>query len=186
MSKKPKIAPKLVRLDLACGNNKQKDFIGVDQTKKGTQADVECNLMTFPWPWGNNSVDEVFASHYLEHIPHGDGFNDPFFKFFDEVYRILKKGGIARFVFPYYTSVRAFQDPTHLRFLGEPTFLYLTKPWRKINKLEFYPVKCNFEIVKFDHAVSEEFAGRPQEAVQYAASHYWNVVNDLVVILKKA
>src|SRR3990167_10790402 len=98
---------KVVRLDLACGNNKQKGFVGVDITKKGTQADIEADLLKFTWTFAkDNSVDEVFSSHFLEHIPHGNGYHDPFFQFFDELYRILKPGGIARFVVPYFTSVR--------------------------------------------------------------------------------
>ena len=176
----------LYKLDLACGNNKQKGFIGVDITKVGTQADIEWDLMKFPWEFAkDNSVDEVFASHYLEHVPHGNGSSDPLFQFMDEIYRILKPGGLARFVCPYYTSVRAFQDPTHLRFISEPMFQYFNKDWRKLNKLEHYPVTCNFNIIKLDHAISEEFTGKAQDAVAYNAMHFWNVVQDLQVILQK-
>lgn len=175
-----------VKYDLACGNNKQEGFVGVDITKKGTKADIEFNLLTFPWRFAkDNSVSEVFSSHWLEHIPHGDGYHDPMFEVMDEIFRILKPGGIARFVTPYYTSVRAFQDPTHLRMITEPTFMYFTKVWRKANKLEHYPVKCDFEIVKIDHSVSEEFTGRAQDAVAFQAAHSWNVVSDIMVTLRK-
>ena len=183
------VKKELYKLDLACGNNKgggQKGFIGVDVTKEGTQADIEASLLEFPWTFTeDNSVDEIFCSHFIEHIPHGDGYHDPFFQFFDEVFRILKPGGVAKFVIPYYSSVRAFQDPTHMRYIGEPTFFYLTKKWRKINKLEHYPVKCDFEVVKMDHAVSEEMLGKAQDAVAYQAMHMWNVVNDIQVTLRK-
>jgi len=185
MSKKQKIVLKGLSLDLACGNNKQPGFTGVDITKKGTKADIEHDLMTFPWPFKDNSVTSTFASHYLEHIPHGDGYHDPFFQFFDELYRILKPGGTATFVTPYYTSMRTFQDPTHMRFIGEASYLYVSKKWRELNKLTHYPIKANFEVVGMNHAISPEFEGRTQEAVQYAASHSWNVVNDIVVTLKK-
>ena len=186
----------LLKYDLACGNNLgggQKGFIGVDIVgKPHTQADIVWDLMKFPWEFAkDNSVDEVFASHFIEHIPHQTleinrpGFDDPMFHFMDEIYRILKPGGLARFVAPYYTSVRAFQDPTHLRFISEPMFGYFTKAWRKLNKLEHYPVKCDFEIVKLDHAVSEEMNGKAQDAVAYQAMHMWNVVMDLQIILRK-
>ena len=175
-----------LKFDLACGNNKQKGFTGIDITKEGTQADIEADLLKFPWTFAkDNSVDEVFVSHFIEHIPHGDGYHDPFFQFFDELYRILKPGGLARFIIPYFTSVRAIQDPTHMRSIGEPTFFYLTKAWRKMNKLEHYPIKCNFEMVKVDHSISEEYVGKAQDAVAYQAMHMWNVVNDIMVILRK-
>ena len=178
---------KKLKFDLACGNNKQKGFIGVDITKIGTQADIEFNLLTFPWTFTkDNSVDEVFSSHFLEHIPHGDGYHDPFFDFFNELYRILKPGGIAKFICPYYSSVRAIQDPTHMRSIGEPTFFYTSKKWRKINKLEHYPITCDFETIKIDHAVSEEMNGKAQDAIAYQAMHFWNVVQDVMVTLQKA
>ena len=176
-----------INYDLGCGSNKQKGFIGVDIIKKGTQANIEWDLFhKFPWEFAkDNSVNSVFASHVVEHIPHGDGYYDPFYQFMDECYRILKPGGTATFITPYYTSMRAFQDPTHLRFIGEASYLYVSKKWREDNKLAHYPIKCDFEVMNMNHAVSEEFTGRAQEAIQYAASHNWNVVNDLIVVLKK-
>ena len=183
MKKKQK---KGLRFDLGCGNNKQKGHKGVDITKKGTQADIEFNLFNYPWTFAkDNSVESVFASHFLEHVPHIDSYDDHLYHVMDEIHRILKMGGTATFIVPYYTSMRAFQDPTHQRFIGEASFLYFSKKWRKMNKLEHYPVKCDFEVVNMNHAISEEFNGRAQEAIQYAAMHNWNVVNDIVVTLKK-
>ena len=177
---------KLKKYDIACGNNLQKGFVGIDIVKKGTQAKIECNVLVPPWPLEDNSADELFASHFIEHIPHGsNGFNDPFWDFFNEAWRVLKPGGLFRIITPYYTSVRAFQDPTHQRFIGEPTFFYLSKQWRKINKLEHYPIYTDFQVVKIDHSVSQEFNGRAQEAVQYAAMHNWNVIDDILVTLQK-
>ena len=124
-------------------------------------------------------------SHFLEHIPKGDSYNAPIYQFMDEIYRILKPGGLARFISPYYTSVRAFQDPTHHQFISEPLFNYFNKGWRELNKLTHYPVKCDFEIVKLDHAVSEEYTGKAQDAVAYSAMHMWNVIMDLQIILRK-
>jgi len=175
------------KLDLGCGRNLQPGFTGVDIVgKPETDADIVHNLFfDFPWPFKDNSIKEVFSSHVIEHLPHGDGYHDPFFQFFDELYRILKPGGIARFVVPYFTSVRAIQDPTHMRSIGEPTFFYLSKAWRKMNKLEHYPIKCDFDLVKVDHAISEEFVGKAQDAITYQAMHMWNVVTDVSVILRK-
>ena len=173
------------KLDLACGNNLQPGFTGVDITKKGTQADIEWDLMKFPWPFKDSSIKQIFASHYVEHIPHGNGYDDPFYQFMDECYRILKKDGTATFVTPYYTSQRAFQDPSHMRFIGEASYLYVNKKWREMNKLTHYPIKADFEVVNINHAVSEEFNGRAQEAIQYAGLHSWNVINDIIVTLKK-
>lgn len=181
-----KNSKKLIKFDIACGNNLQKGFIGIDITKKGTQAKIEHNVLTYPWPIGDNMVDELWCSHFVEHIPHGNnGYNDPFWDFFNEAYRILKPNGIFRILTPYFTSVRAFQDPTHQRFISEMTYLYLDEDWRKMNKLEHYPIHAKFKVEKLDHSVSQEFVGRAQEAVQYAAQHSWNVIDDLLCTLRK-
>ena len=186
----PKEKPKTkssLRYDLGCGKLKQDGFTGVDITKKGTKADIELDLLKFPWPWEDNSVDEIFCAHFIEHIPHGNGSQDPFFEFFNEVYRVMKPNAIAKFVAPYYTSIRAWQDPTHQRAISEATFLYLTKQWRDIpqNDVAHYPIKCNFDIQISPVGLYPDWEGRPQEAVQYALAHYWNVALDIMAILKK-
>jgi len=39
------------------------------------------------------------------------------------------------FVCPYYSSIRAWQDPTHKRAISEATFLYFDKDWKKPKNL---------------------------------------------------
>lgn len=174
-----------LKLDLACGNHLQEGFTGVDLTTEGTQATIAQDLLTFPWPFESNSIEEVVCSHFLEHIPKGDSAHDPLFAFMDELWRILTPGGTVKFICPYYTSVRAWQDPTHHRVISEPMFFYFDHEWRKVNALLHYPIHTNFKVEKIEHAVSEEYIGRPQEAIQYAANHYWNVILDITVLLKK-
>lgn len=175
------------KLHLACGNIRIDGFIGVDIIKDGTAADVQCDLLKTPWPFEDNSVDEIYCEHFIEHIPHGnDGFNDPFFTFFNEIGRVLKPGGKAIFVAPYYTSSRAYQDPTHCRLITEATFLYMSKKWRRVNVLLHYPLTTDLYVSDFSHAISEEFAGKSQDAISYIAIHNWNVVQDLRVTMIKA
>lgn len=173
------------KLDLACGNNLQKGFVGVDITKKGTKAKIEHDLNVYPWPFKDNSVDEIWCSHFVEHLPHGLGLQDGMVDFMNECWRIMKPGAIARFLTPYYANARAFQDPYHTRYITETSYLYFNKNWRKINKLEHYPITADFEVVKLDHSVNQAFVGRAQEAMQQMAMMNWNVVDDLLVTLKK-
>lgn len=176
---------KLVRLDLACGNNVQRGFVGVDIVLDGTKAKIQCDLTKIPWPFADESVDEIWCSHFLEHLPHGAGLQDSLVDFMNECYRIMKKGSLARFLTPYYTSARAFQDPYHTRYITETSYLYFNEDWRRANKLEHYPIKANFEIVKYDHSVNASMLGRAQEAVQGMVANNWNVVDDLLVTLRK-
>src|ERR1700761_8728573 len=79
-----------LKLSLACGQRKPEGFMGVD-IAPAEGVDFVQDLFQFPWTqFADNSVDEIECSHFVEHIPHGDGYHDPFFQFFDEIHRILK------------------------------------------------------------------------------------------------
>jgi hypothetical protein len=106
------------------------------------------------------------------------------FCFIDEVYRILKKGGKATLIFPNALSIRAFQDPTHRRFIPATTAYYFSAEWRKINKLDHYNVQCDFDF-QVGEAINGNWVNRSQEAKVFANAHSWNVIDDLYFILTK-
>lgn len=56
-----------VRLDLGCGQRPAEGFEGVDLY--AANAKHRLDLFKFPWPWATGSVDELHASHFVEHIP---------------------------------------------------------------------------------------------------------------------
>ena len=63
-----KIAEKSLKLDLGSGGTKKKGFIGIDAIL-GPGVDIEHNLED-GIPFADNSVSEIYSSHFLEHIPH--------------------------------------------------------------------------------------------------------------------
>jgi ubiquinone/menaquinone biosynthesis C-methylase UbiE len=172
----------MVKLDIACGQNKQPEHIGVDIAG---DCDVNHDLFTFPYPFDDNYADEIHCSHFIEHIPmqYVNG-KDMLFCFIDEVYRILKPGGKATLIFPNACSVRAFQDPTHRRFIPASTVYYFSREWRKVNKLDHYRVDCDFDF-QVGEAVNQSVIHRSNEYKQFAATHYWNVIDDLYFVLTK-
>lgn len=184
--KQPSRRPR--KIDIACGNNKMPGFKGID-VSKDSQADIVHDVFNTPWPIDSGVVSEAVCIHFVEHIPHADprfNGNDGFFVFFDEVYRVLKKGGTIELIHPYVMSARAFWDPTHTRYIHEATWYYLNKEWRAAQNLEHYPTKTNFEIVTIDGiGISDDIIARSVEQQQFQRTHYWNVVPDLKVILKK-
>lgn len=164
----------LLKLDIACGKNKKPGFIGVDIWDG---ADIVVDLEKFPWPFEDNSVDEIFCSHYIEHTP-------DLISFANELFRILKVGATAEIIAPYYSSIRAWQDPTHLRAISENTFLYFNNEWRLINGLDHYPLTADFDYV-CSHIISPEWMEKPEEERKFAIRHYINVVSDIHAILTK-
>ena len=185
-----------LKLSLGSGEHKPEGFKGVDLIKTNG-VDYVQDLLTFPWKqFKDNSVDEIECSNFVEHIPHGNSYNDPFFQFFDEIYRILKPAefdpnnpnipikGFARIVCPYYSSMRAWQDPTHQRAISEASFLYLNKQWRIDNQLDHYPITGDFDF-SYGYVLTPEWQNRSQEAQAFAMKHYINVITDIQVMIVK-
>lgn len=204
---------KKIKVDLACGDNKHgEDWIGVDIAQTSA-VDIQHDLNHYPWPFEDESVDEIHCSHYIEHIPHDSRVLDLFrmilrsenldslkdeisrymdedkpseglINFMNECYRILKPEGKISLIAPYYSSIRAYGDPTHQRFICDWTFYYYNKQWRELNKLEHYGIIADFD-VKYDFHISEEMSLKSEEVRNEAFLRYWNTVDDIMVKLKK-
>jgi hypothetical protein len=184
MSKKKTKEKPLVKLDLGCGKNKREGFLGVDQYKL-PGVDKVANL-TKKWPWDDNSVDEVNASHFIEHLT---AVQRCFFM--NELYRVLKPGATATIIVPHWASCRAYGDPTHQwPPVGEFFFYYLNKEWRegqtphvdKKNWPDGYD--CNFNAT-WGYALNPAIASRSQEWQQFAINHYREAAHDIIATLTK-
>lgn len=186
-------APK--KLNIAAGQRPMEGFKGIDIA---AGADIQHDLFEFPWPIKTNSVEEVWCAHFVEHVPHWrPGWDrDGWWLFFDELYRIMKAPVLgadeqitystAQFIHPYVKHERAFWDPTHVRFIEWMSWYYLDAQWRVAQGLDHYPVECDFEVVTINATgIADEYMTRNQEQQNYARNHYWNVVPDLQVILKR-
>lgn len=92
----------------------------------GVKPSLVCRLGRDPIPLADNSVDIVIANHLIEHVGQ-QGDTTEWFFFWEEVYRVLKPSGALRFECPYYTSLWAWADPTHVRAISEMTFLYFNQ-----------------------------------------------------------
>ena len=174
-----------LKLDLACGQSPREGFEGVDIW---AGAKHQVNLQQFPWPFDDNSAAELHCSHYIEHIPAemiqtGGGLKDALFAFFDEAWRILEPGGMMTVICPSARSNRAFQDPTHRRFIVAETFQYLVAEWRRANRLDHYNVACDFEVT-LNWTTSSELSVRAPEVQQMQFHHYWNTIHDWHVTLR--
>ena len=78
---------KLIKLDIGCGENKKEGFVGID-IDPHSNADIISSALKLPF--SNESVDEIHSSHLVEHFSPKEAQ-----KFFDEIYRVLKRGGSA-------------------------------------------------------------------------------------------
>lgn len=89
--------------------------------------DVLHDLNVTPWPFEDNTFDEVHAYEVLEHLgKQGDAVS--FFATFAEIYRILKPGGVLLATVPAYNSRWAWGDPTHTRVINDGSLVFLCQP----------------------------------------------------------
>jgi len=166
----------LKKLDLGCGSNKKLGFLGVDRSPD-VNPDILYDLDIYPWPFEDDSAFEIFSSHFIEHVKDIKAF-------MEECWRILIPRGRLVIVAPYYSSIRAFQDYTHVRSISEATFNYFNQEWIKANKLEHYGVKCNFEQIYINFYFAPDWNTKSEAAKVWAREHYINVILDIEIGLR--
>ena len=174
-----------MKLDLGCGKNKKEGFEGVDSIAfEGVDHVVD--LRSFPWPWEDGSVEEVHASHFIEHLPARERI-----AFVNEIHRILAPGGKATLIAPHWASCRAYGDMTHCwPPVSEFWFYYLSKAWREANaphddvahNPEGY--SCDFEAT-WGYGINPSIQTRNQEFQQFALANYKEAITDLYATLVK-
>ena len=136
-----------IKLDLGCGFRKKDGFIGIDRFDySGRYDDFICGeIPEVLSKFKDNSISEVHASHFIEHIP-----QNKVITFMNEVYRILKIGGTFEIFVPPTTGRGAFCDPTHVSFWNDLSFRYYDKTWEK-DLTDSYGIKADFETIKMEH-----------------------------------
>jgi len=89
-----------INLNVGCGNNRIKGFINLDYIMhpyyNGDKSNcINYNMRSDPLPFKNNSVDNIYCSHVIEHI-------ETIYvkKFIEESKRVLKTNGVLRIVCP--------------------------------------------------------------------------------------
>ena len=126
-----------IKLDICCGYRKAFGFIGID-SRPLPGVDLVCDIETgLPYP--DSSVDAIRMHDALEHIR-----PDSIIAVINDVWRVLKPGGLFDTFTPSTDGRGAFQDPTHISFWNENSWFYYTlKPYR-----DLYGIKAHFEIIE--------------------------------------
>ena len=126
-------------LDVGCKIEKEKLFVGIGKFPIAGVDIIHDIYDKFPYPLDDASCLTIKAAHVIEHVK-------PWmiFKWFNEMWRLLKPDGQLAVSAPYAGSLGFWQDPTHCTPVIETTFqhldpdfplyqLYKPKPW----KIEF-------------------------------------------------
>jgi len=119
---------------IGCGNSRRKKLTFTDSANwfdlttmdhdPNCGADVVHDLDTFPWPFEDDSFDEVHAYCVLEHLGRQGDYKS-FFATFAEIYRVLKPQGVLYAICPRRTDPWAWGDPSHTRLIQPETIVFL-------------------------------------------------------------
>jgi len=110
-----------VKLNLGSGYAPQSGYVNIDNRAE-VKPDIICDVLT-GLPYDDDSVDEIRAYDFLEHIPIGQTI-----QVVTEIWRVLKPGGIFESMTPSTDGRGAFQDPTHLSFWNRNSWMYYSEP----------------------------------------------------------
>jgi len=169
----------VVKLDLGCGKSKREGFTGVD-SRPFDGVDVVADL-TGPWPWADGEVEEIHASHFIEHLTAPQRIH-----FVNEAWRVLKPGGKATLIAPHWGSCRAYGDLTHQwPPVSEFWFYYLSAEWRAANAPHNDGYTCDFSST-WGYGLSPALAVRNEEFRQFAVANYKESITDIIATLTKA
>ncbi len=194
------VETKLLKLNLGCGRDIKPGWVNVDSRKfDGVDEVVDLakhrkyqgdSLGFAPWPWTDDSVDEIHMSHVLEHFT-----ADERVHIANEMHRVLVKGGKATIITPHWASHRAYGDPTHQwPPVSEMWYCYLLREWRRTqaphtdiewNRKGF---NCDFDWQNahtFDTTANGKFVGRNPEYISFALANYRDCVQDLIATITK-
>ena len=83
-----------VRLNLGCGRLKLEGYVNIDDSEE-VEPDVVSGAVEYLAALEPNSVDEIYAGHFLEHLEYEDGQ-----AVLKECFRVLKSGGMIGVVVP--------------------------------------------------------------------------------------
>jgi Methyltransferase domain len=160
----------MLRIDLGCGANKQKGFIGVDRFPlPGVDAIADMNGCL---PFAAGSVDLLFASHSLEHV-------NNLLATMQELYRICKHGSQLCVIAPYSEQKLNLANPYHKYVFNEHTPRFWTSyPEAPVDPEEFSHPQApqwglsrsdnsdpgiDFRLVRMEYFYFPQYAGLPVE-----------------------
>jgi ubiquinone/menaquinone biosynthesis C-methylase UbiE len=108
-----------MKIEIGGGTLIQPGWVNLDPTHG--EGEWKRYAQEMPWPVADNSVQELKASHVMEHIPSGAAR----ISVMNEAHRVLAPGGVFEIIVPFMVGTwHAIADPTHVSFWCLESFHY--------------------------------------------------------------
>ena len=112
-----------MKLNLGCGQNRVEGYVNADR-EPAARPDLVMDLESFPWPFESDSVEEILATHVLEHVGATPAV---FMRVMQELYRVCRNGALIHVTVPHPRSDSFLDDPTHVRAITPGTLALFSK-----------------------------------------------------------
>ena len=130
----------MIKLNLGCGKLQKEGYLNVDSNIR-CEPDMLWDL-SLPWPWEDDSVEEIIALDIIEHLQNA-------VYFIEEAHRVLKPRGNLILKTVHWQSRNFPTDPTHIRAFTEQSFDYFDPSTMLGQNYGFYS-DAKFEIMERD------------------------------------
>lgn len=136
-----------MQLELGAGRQPTPGYIHHDKRRHSPDIDVAHDLDVLPWPWEDNSCDEILAQDVFEHL---QIMPEAWMK---ECHRMLKPDKVLRLRVPIFGSSWHLWDPTHVRGFHPANFQYFVRGhehWRKYG-CYYFDFAFSSAVIEIEH-----------------------------------
>lgn len=166
---------KNVGLNLGGGAYPKEGYLNLDILDL-PEVDIVCDINN-GIPMHDSSVTGVIAFHFFEHIPNTVAL-------MHELYRVCQHGAVIKIKVPYFKSIGAFKDPTHVSFFTERTFEYFAANAPDAFNLPEYNFAVNFRVKKLTYIWSKKWIRLLPFKRSFWLQHFWNIARTMYVELE--
>lgn len=178
-----------MKLNLGCGYNKKDQadgWVNIDLSGR-CNPDLVLDLDHEQLPFNEGEIDEVAATHVLEHIRYL-----PFVM--GNLYRVMTPGALLRIATPHPASDSFWGDPTHTHPVTLNTLRLFSKKFCAEARSKGWPntpladyADVDFEVDEFQFKLMPEWEEKRlnKQNIQYCINHYVNVVDELLFTVRR-
>ena len=130
----------VLKLNLGSGSSQMEGYINLDKKDYGQEV---CRDVMRGLPFDDNKFDEVYASHFMEHVEAGE----PLYFVLHEIWRVCKSNARLKIRVPHSDTQEAY-FPDHLSWWNESMVRAIcSDPYQRSNEFKY-----NFHVLHLERS----------------------------------